>query len=93
MRSVARVVCLLLRSCSFELTASFDRPRGWLSTPLRLALWHRAARGMGCCGSKLPIEASHPLDGSGICHKQLFPAYTSPTGLQVLLHGALSYVP
>lgn len=83
MRELVGLFCCLLRKCTFEFTVNLDWSCAWRSSPLRLVLWRRVARSMGCCASKPPLIPGHPLDGSGICHKQLFPAYVSTTGLQV----------
>ena len=88
MRGIAGFFRFVFGNCKFELTASLERSRRWLSSPVLLVLWQTsvgASGDMGCCSSKAADEPEDPLTGTGICQKQLYPPHISPTGLQVQL--------
>lgn len=85
MRGLASLLCCLLRSCKFELTATLERSRRWFSPSILVLLQTHTPGQMGCCTSKASVEEDDPLTGTGICQKQLYPPHISPTGLQVEL--------
>ena len=88
MRRIARWFFWILEHCTFQVTASLHLPGKLPAPPLRLTLWSTTFSKddrMGCCNSKTFEEVQDPLEGTGICEKQVYPIHLSPTGLQVLL--------